>query len=820
MRRPLVIVAILYTAGLLLAEETVSPLPWLLGIGLALAIAALFLQRFRRWLLPPLVVLAGWANLTAQRDIVSPHDLRLLLTETPAETSARGILVETPSVRLYVRDEVESFRTLAVVKVESVRVGAKWVPATGRLLTLTPGSLAGTAYAGTQVEVEGVVRSPPEAVAPGLFDYRSYLARQGIYFQLKVASTNAWKTLAAPQAPMGDRFLAWAKRTLSRGLPEEDEPLRLLFAMTLGWRADLSGEVYEPFMESGTMHIFAISGLHIALIAGLLVAVLRLMQLPRAWCGLVVIPLIWFYTGATGWQSSAIRSSLMMSIVIGGWSLGRPSDLLNSLSAAALIILVWQPQQLFQASFQLSFFVVLSIALLTPPLQRYFDKLLAHDPFLPREVLPRWRRWLETPLRWLAMSFATSLAAWLGALLLTAHYFHIFSPVTLLANLLIVPVSGAALAANLGSLLCGDWLPWPGELLNHSAWFCMSAMVAISHWATRLPGAFCYVASPPGWLFVVYYGLLIASLSGWIFRRDNRCWLCASVILLLVGLGWEWWQARREVIVTVLPLNGGHAVHMDAPGAAQDWLVDCGNSNAVQFVTLPFLRGQGVNRLAHLALTHGDLQHVGGTRLLWNKMPVLTTVLSPARFRSTAYREVVAALEVGPAHRITLAAGNQLGSWMVLHPASSDRYSQADDASLVQLAEIQGTRILLLGDLGRTGQEALLRRIADLRADIVISGLPEQGEALCDGLLAAIRPQLIVVADSEFPATKRATPGLRQRLAAQRVPVLYTRESGAIRFNFVPGSWTVQTMNRPAGQNDNHAAHTGVEIPGDASDRQ
>ena len=168
----------------------------------------------------------------------------------------------------------------------------------------------------------------------------------------------------------------------------------------------------------------------IALIAGILLALLRVAQLPRGACGLVVLPLIWFYTAATGWQPSAIRSTIMMSVIIVGWSLKRPSDLLNSLAAAGFIILVWEPQQLFQASFQLSFFVVLSIALFSPPLEKIRDLLLQTDPLLPRELLPRWRRWLETPLRFLATSLTTSLAAWLGSLPLTAYYFHLFSPVT------------------------------------------------------------------------------------------------------------------------------------------------------------------------------------------------------------------------------------------------------------------------------------------------------------------------------------------------------------------------------------------------------
>src|SRR5207244_8832367 len=123
-------------------------------------------------------------------------------------------------------------------------------------------------------------------------------------------STNDWSIVPPLRAqPLTDRFLAWAQGALSRGLPEIDEPVRLLWAMTLGWKTGLTSEVSEPFMRSGTMHIFAISGLHIAFIALLIVSVLRVFAVPRSACGLVVIPLIWIYTGITDRKSTRLNSS-------------------------------------------------------------------------------------------------------------------------------------------------------------------------------------------------------------------------------------------------------------------------------------------------------------------------------------------------------------------------------------------------------------------------------------------------------------------------------------------------------------------------------
>jgi len=797
MKRPLIPVALCYVGGLLLGEAVPVAPYCLFTISLLVVFAAILIARIRHLLLWPLLVLIGWTNLVQRTVIIAPHDLRLAIGNMPVIATVRGTLTETPSVRVHERQGQELARTLVPLRVTAFATNDHWQPAAGNIVASTKGELPADIFAGRDVEITGVLTPPSAPIAPGLFDYRTYLARQGIHYQLKADSSRDWKPIDAnTNRPFADRFLGWAQRTLARGLPEHDEPLRLLWAMTLGWKTALTSEVNEPFMKSGTMHIFAISGLHIALIAGILVSLLRVARVPRAWCGAVVIPLIWFYTGATGWQSSAIRSTIMMTIIIGGWSLRRPSDLLNSLAAAALIILLWQPQQLFQASFQLSFFVVLSIALFMPPLEKFRDRLLAIDPLLAPDVIPKWKQVLRGFARMVLTSFVTSLAAWLGALPLTAYYFHIFSPVTLLANLIVVPMSSLALACNLGSLLCGDWLPWATELFNHCAWFWMLAMVKVSRWATEIPGGYSFIPAPSAFTFVIYYGLLIGFMSGWLWQPERHRRTIAALALIALFYGAQWFTTRQDVQLTVLPLDGGQAEYFDAAGQENDWLMDCGNTNSVEFVTRPFLRAQGVNHLPCLMLTHGDLKHVGGTEEIVAEFQCHDIFASSFRFRSVAYRRIFANMQRAPYKIQTLHRGNQAGPWQILHPTTSDESAQADDGALVRRGDFHGVKILLLSDLGRAGQNLLLdRETNNLRADIVVSGLPTQTEPLCEALLDAIRPRVIVVADSELPATARASERLKTRLLRRKILVLHTRETGAVTISLRPGGCEINTAD-------------------------
>jgi len=796
MKRPLVAVVSCYTVGLLLGEVFQPPLAALFAISF-IVLAAAVAEKLRPLLIWPLLALAGWTNLASRTDVVSPDDLRSLIGSDAAIVTARGTLIETPRLKIVERDDLETEHSLAKIRVTEIRRGENWRPASGSIMVSTPSPLPEHYFAGQTVEISGVIARPPPPLAEGLFDYRNYLETRDIYYQLKTESTNDWR-LRPPilsKPPLTDRFLSWSKRTLALGLPAEDQPLRLLWAMTLGWRTAFTGDISEPFLRAGTMHLFAIDGLRIALISGMLVALLRVLQVSRAWCGLIAIPAIWFYTAATGWESSAIRASVMMTVVLGGWALKRPGDTVNSLAAAAFIILLWEPRQLFEASFQLSFFVVLVIALMLPPLNKISDRLLRHDPLLPNELLPRWRRALNSVMRLFMRYCALSLAAWVGSIPLSAKYFHLFSPVSTPANIVAVPLGTLALMSNLGALVCGTWLPWATELFNHAAWFFMVAMTDVSEWATKIPGAFFYVPAPSWISIAIYYTVLIVALGGWLKTPRRKISGAVILILIVAVYFWRWEHSRGETDLTVLPLNGGHAVFVDAAGRQNDWLIDCGNENAVNFTLKNYLRAQGVNKIPRLALTEGDLKNIGGAELLDELCGIGEVWTGPVHFRSTAYNEIVAAFEKPPSRRKILNRGDAAGCWRVLWPSATNDFSRADDNALVLSGQFFGARILLLSDLGRAGQSALLAQTSDLRADIVVAGLPDGSEPLADALLDAIQPKVIVIADSEFPANRRASRELKNRLSQRRIPVIYTRDAGAVKIITDKSGWKLRTMD-------------------------
>jgi competence protein ComEC len=796
MKRPAGMMVASYAAGILLAA-TIKPALALVLLGVLPACLLLWLpRRFRPYFFLPLLAGMGMANFCWRTQPASVHDLRLVLGTNEMIATVRGSLAETPREKLIENRHSNAERSTARVTASEIKLKDQWQPAVGEIAVTTSGVLASNYCAGQAVEVTGILTPPPPPLAEGLFDYRDYLATRGIFYELRTNGTNDW-SLAEPirtRLPLADRFLRWSRGTMAYGLPTEDEPLRLLWAMTLGWRASFNNEISEPFLRAGTLHLFAIDGLRIALVSGIIITLLRVLGCSRAWAGAVIIPLIWFYTAATGWGSPAIRASIMMTIVIGGWALERPSDLLNSLATAALVILLWDPRQLFEAGFQLSFFVVLVIAVMLPVLQKRIDSRLQYDPFLPKQLLSPWQVRRQAWTRGLADFAALSFTAWVASVPLGAKYFHLISPVSTLANIFAVPLGTLALTANLASLICGGWFPWATACFNHAAWFLMGAMTWVSRVSSHLPAAYFYVPEPSWWTIIVYYLTVLFLFSGWLTTRARWQWFAtATVIGLAVPLA-NVIQSSWETQLTILPLNGGQSLVLDAPGRAHDWVIDCGDEPSAKSILIPFLEAQGFNRLSRLALTEGRLRNYGGTVPLGEVFKIKELWTSHARFRSAGYRDTLAAFETPVSRHRFFETDPDPDGWQPLHPAADDNFPHADDETLVLRGDIQGTKVLILSNLGRSGQSALLARTNDLSADIVITGLPDGGEPLNDELINASHPKLIIINDSESPIIHHNRAQLHDRLEKYGIPVIYTRESGAVTITFKHNGWKIRTM--------------------------
>jgi competence protein ComEC len=793
MKRPLIPLALVYIAGILAGRWWMASLGALCGLAFVLLIAASAWSPVRPFLIWPLVMLVGWINFDQRKAVLSDYDLRNLLVQ-PDHLFVRGQLRDRPQVHTRVINGRQVQSSIAQIDVSATSTnGAVWQPAIGRILVRTTGALPHDYFGGQTVEAQGDIGPPELPVAEGLFNYSEYLQSQGIYYELRARDPADWRIIDSPARPrLLARFREWGCGTLALGLPAVDQTLLLEWALTLGRKETLLQENYEPYIRAGTYHIFAVDGLRIGIVSGIVIALLRALSLPRSLCAVVAAVVIVLYAAMTGWPPSAMRAIAMAVVVFLGWCLRRPPDLLSSLALAAILILLYDPRQLFQAGFQLSVGVVLCIILIMPAFEAVSRRVLQKDPLLPDELRPWWQKTLRTCALWIIGLFMSSLAAWLGSIPLVAFYFHLVTPVSGLSNVVAVPLCGLVLISNLSSLLLGAWFPFGAELFNHAGWFLMRCIELTSRWSANWPAAYYYAATPGLFAICVYYLVLLSTLTGWLFKSKWR--LGRMAVVGVPTLVWcvLWVHQYTVAELSILALKGGCAIYVREPGFGNRWLIDCGDASQVADVTVPFLHARGVNRIPNFLLTHGERPYSGGAGLATETFRPKNIYVSSLAFRSPTYREFQKTNHMRVEWKPPLTLGDRAGPWTVLHPSADDRLPNAGDNALVLRGEFAGTSILLLSDLGRAGQRALLERTNSLHADVVVAAIPGEGEPLGDTLLSAIQPQVVIIADSEWPATKRAGRKLRDRLSQTNIPVVFESDTGAVTIELRSGKWTLR----------------------------
>jgi competence protein ComEC len=788
-----VAVAALLMGGIVAGRVWAAEVGW---VGIAVGLGMVVWTRTRVAGMAVFIFALGMFLYGERYRVRSADDLRLILSGEAELVTVRGRLLETPEVREFSAGKSEvaySYATLEVMEIQ--KRGEEWRAARGRVATRLRGELTEEFFRGRTVEVAGVIAFPTKAAAPGLFDYRAYLYNTRVFHQLKCDSTNDWQLLSFETMPLTERFRRWAEKQLQRGLRERDEASEIIAAMTLGLRSSLSGEMADVFMRTGTMHIIAISGLHVACITGFLCFVLvRGFGVSRGVGGVVVLGIVWFYTAATGLQSSAVRSALMATVFILSWVLRRPGELLNTLAASAVLILVVQPEQLFQASFQLSFSVVLVIGLMASLLANRYPnwsyelraKILRLDPLLPYEFVPRWKKMAGWALGFVFADLAVSAASWIGSLPLTAYYFNTVTPVSLLANLVAVPLSSVSLGATVVSILA-----WPvAPVSNYVAWVFMTWTIAVVKFFGAFSFGYFYVPRPNG-IFMTAYAAAVAVLFVPRLRVGFRK---VSSAVGIAGLSVFWfgsvYAGKPVATLTVLPCAGTPVLVEEK----RTLLIDTSSERDADYMVKRFLRAKGCGTVDGLVLTHGDAQVVGGFSLVWLEFEPEKVFTSAVKMRSPGYRRAIAELEKSDRWK-TLAAGEEVEGWSVLYPPRVERgFPRADDNAVVLRKSIDAWTVLHVSDLGESGQKKLLESGNNLRADIVIAGMPEQGEPLTDGLLEKIRPKIIVLGTAEYPYKAQGSPELRKRLEESGAKIFYVDQEKAVTISVKPKECVVTTM--------------------------
>src|SRR6266403_1456925 len=589
---------------------------------------------------------------------------------------------------------------------------------------------------------------------PGEFDMRAYLARHDIrrmlFVRYREDGTLILHGSGNPVLRAAQTSRTWMQNALCHGLDDAPEAKSFISGIVLGIRHETPEDIEEPFQQTGTIHLFAVAGLHVGIVAALLWVLAAIARLSRKRAAAFIIPSLFFYAAVTGLHIPALRAAVMASILVGSYFFERRVFLPNSLAAAAFFILCWNTNELFSAGFQLSFAVVGAIVLLADPLFAFSRRWTAPDPFLPPALLRGPRRWIHSGYEWLCGGAAVSMAAWAGSLPLILWYFHLVTPISLFANLVVVPIAFFVIAIALISLVSAPLLPWLTVIFNNANWALATLVIGVVHLFAQIPGGHFYVEEPH-------------------------------------------WPEKLVAKITVLDLGAGAAVHLQTEGA--NWLFDCGNDRSYERVVREYLHWAGVNRLSGFLLTHGDALHLGGTAQLLDDFPRVRVLDNPTPDRSTIHRRLQRLFQEREIKPAALAAGNSFRlsrevTAQVLFPPRSFSSPIADDqAYVIRLLVGRAASILFMSDSGVKTEQALLARRLDLRSDIVVKGQHHSGESGSEAFLDAASPRLIIASSRDFPDHERISDTWAGELQNRGIKLFRQDETGAVTLLFNHTSW-------------------------------
>jgi competence protein ComEC len=355
--------------------------------------------------------------------------------------------------------------------------------------------------------------------------FDAYIANAGMTLKF---TRGRWLGEAAPPSGYA-RFCRAAEQRfytiLGAGLADQPALAAILRAMMLGQKQEMSEEQQELFMHSGTMHLFAISGLNITAIALSVQILLSLLRLPRLAAAAVSLSALWLYVDITGASPSAVRAFLMCALFIASFSLRRPANALAALAASALLILLIEPMQLFSASFQMSYGIVTVLLLLGLPLTEAMQARWPLFPSLP-EAMWGWHRHLAAWVwRGLLGMVGIGLATSLVSTVSTIQFFQLLTPGSLAINLVLIPISTFVIGAGFLSLLCGLAGCMTGSVLyNHAGALLAWLMDFLLRAAMAVPGVYRTAQFRAAWLGPAGHAALLAlCLAGcaWHWRRER-----------------------------------------------------------------------------------------------------------------------------------------------------------------------------------------------------------------------------------------------------------------------------------------------------------
>jgi competence protein ComEC len=758
---PLVPAALALTAGIVADRYLDLPSFWTLAGALAGLAAWALAWTSRQVNLALVYLLASLAALGAvyhhgYREWFAADDVSCFAKDEPRPVVLRGVLDEEPALSPALPHD--PLRTLdrriitrTVLRVTAIRQRVGWTPASGRAALIVAGALH-QVHVGDEVEIVGRLLRPRRPSNPGEADYASFLRDQRICAQVWVREQEESVRLLAEGSPLSPAgWLAavrgWAHRALEELLPPEQHGLAM--ALLLGENHMLQSSEWEKYQRSGVIHVLAISGQHLSILAAFLWPLLRLVRLSRRKAACLLAVFLLSYALLTGGRPPIMRAAVMVLALCGGILLGRPTQLPNLFALAWIVVVLLNPTDVGDAGCQLSF---LSVAILfwgLPKGGNEADSLTQ----LKDQFRPAWQRGLRHLLGRGAAAYGVTLAICLAVAPLVAFRYHLVSLLGLLLGPPVVLLAALALLAGFAvlglALVCWPLAQAVALLLRLG----LAGCDGFVQFGVRVPGAYWYVPNLPQWWVWLFYLSLLAGLTVPALRQRWRqvglvllVWLCVG-LFALAGRTYD----PVELRCTFLAVGHGGCTVLETPDG-RVLLYDVGSlagPDVARRYVAPYLWQRGIRRIDEVFLSHADLDHFNGLVDLLDRFAIGQVSLTPtfAERQTEGAQLTLAILRRHGVPTRMVKSGDHL--WAgdvildVLHPPPGRLGENENARSLVLLVRHAGHSFLLTGDLDGAGRQRVLT-LPRLAVDVLQAPHHGSRTANTEELAKWARPQVVI----------------------------------------------------------------------------
>jgi len=778
-RRPALRFVLLFAAGILLSEWVSLPLIWLLSFSIVLVLLSVILfwlkkQQFVAVIsLHCSVVLLGLLLQTFQHMDFKSRELEPSIADESVTLS--GTIDSEPIRR--------ERRISCVVRADSI-FRARSIEQDSRRVLVMFRLDKGETFPeemeyGRKIKLQGSLEPFPFQRNPGEFDYGKYLALNDIQ---GVISVKGLCEVRVDEHKDDNSLKVWtysAQRSLYHIIDSLHSPQHAGFlkGIIFGYCADIPTDVKQSFLDTGTIHILAVSGSNVAFVAFIFFSLFGFFRLPRRAVGGAAIGGLIVYMLLTGSSPSVVRATIMAIVILCGTMFEHNADIYNSISVAAMILLLWNTNTLFDVGFQLSFSAVISIVYFYPRLE-----------LLIKKIPERFEEMKAVDM--ILKLFAVSLAAQLGTIPFTAYYFNRVSFISLIANIPVVPISGLNTFIGSAELMFYFLSPWIAKLYAAANDFLVWFLLGFVKQAANVPFAYLEFFHSNVIVVAGYYAVVLALFNMTLPRI--RVWII--ILFLAIGdyalFGNLWSRMHARLTITVIDVGQGDAILMEFPGG-KHLLIDSGpisqRFNSGEKIVVPLLKRMGISKIDYFVITHPHSDHIGGAQSVIKSLRVDSLFMGSL---DSTNREVRNLLECAQTRNVGLkeiCAGNQIFidpnvRIYALYPTQGMSAEKNLNNSSVVLKIMYGNAsILTTGDAGVEVEHKLILRFQDLlSSDVLKVGHHGSISSTSEEFLNIVHPQKALISVGNHNKFRNPSSFTVRRLMARAVEIERTDKSGAI----------------------------------------